>query len=649
MRISTRSTISLVLCLLYNSLLWGQTINTNLPVGTTAGNINVSASGGANYQIPIIIPLGTAGLAPQLSVNYSSQAGNGLMGKGWGLCGSSAITRVPQDLYHDGQVKEVQLNESDRFALDGIRLTVTKKDVNTEYHTESESFSRITSYGTSGSGPRWFKVETKDGKILEYGNSDNSILQPSSKDEAMFWYLSKITDPSGNYITYTYHSDRTKGEFWLEKVEYTGNANAGLVPYNSVNLTYQARPDTSTTYIAGCGIVQNVLLTGIAAVNEGTTVHEYEFKYSQNIFSQLNEVIEYGTNHTALNSTKINWSANSSENVSYKTSFNTSSTCLFDDFNGDGKKEFIKISDTPYLYGLKSDRTDFVSLGACNIQGMDSNSKSGDFNGDGKADVITLLSNNSNSFSYYKSNGNSFSLVGSYGPAVTTEPMVYPGDYDGGGIADVLVRNSSDNSLTIYWGNSSTPFATSSPAQTINWGTKQLFGDFDGNGKLDIMTLDGSGYKIYEWENGTFQLKQSNSSPTASNNIYIGDFNGDGKSDLFSYYSSGRTGTTTTIASTYISTGTGFVKYSQSLGPGFKPIHVADFNGDGADDILTDITAYRFQNNRLVTLDSGDYSISDFCGGENLFYDFDGDGLIDYLSDFNGDNMLYRMLKRTMD
>ena len=46
-----------------------------------------------SYTIPITLAAGTAGVAPQLSLVYNSQGGNGLVGKGWTLSGLGIINR----------------------------------------------------------------------------------------------------------------------------------------------------------------------------------------------------------------------------------------------------------------------------------------------------------------------------------------------------------------------------------------------------------------------------------------------------------------------------------------------------------------------------------------------------------------------------
>ena len=67
-------------------------INKTLSVGSIAASADVS-NGAASYSIPIVVPKGTNGVQPNLSISYSSTGGNGALGQGWGLSGLSAIVR----------------------------------------------------------------------------------------------------------------------------------------------------------------------------------------------------------------------------------------------------------------------------------------------------------------------------------------------------------------------------------------------------------------------------------------------------------------------------------------------------------------------------------------------------------------------------
>jgi len=131
-------------------------------------NVSVSPSGAAAYSIPIEAPPGVNGIQPKLALNYNSQGGNGLVGMGWGLSGLSTIHRCAQTVAQDGVKGGINLDVNDRFCLDGQRL-VNVVGVygasGTEYRTEVESFSKISSSGIAGTGPASFTVRTKDGKV----------------------------------------------------------------------------------------------------------------------------------------------------------------------------------------------------------------------------------------------------------------------------------------------------------------------------------------------------------------------------------------------------------------------------------------------------------------------------------------------------
>jgi hypothetical protein len=99
-------------------------INVNSRVGATSGSFQVDESGSATYSIPILTAPGSGGVAPQISLDYSSRDGNSIAGLGWSIGGQSAITRCGQTLVQDGSTAErgITLTYNDRFCLDGERL-----------------------------------------------------------------------------------------------------------------------------------------------------------------------------------------------------------------------------------------------------------------------------------------------------------------------------------------------------------------------------------------------------------------------------------------------------------------------------------------------------------------------------------------------
>ena len=101
-------------------------------VAATAAEFRVDESGAATYSIPIYTAPGTAGVAPKLALSYSSQGGNGPMGKGWSVSGLSSISRcratreagdfIVGGVATDGVPTPVNFSSNDRYCLDGQRL-----------------------------------------------------------------------------------------------------------------------------------------------------------------------------------------------------------------------------------------------------------------------------------------------------------------------------------------------------------------------------------------------------------------------------------------------------------------------------------------------------------------------------------------------
>ena len=90
-------------------------------------------------------------------------------------------------------------------------------------------------------------------------------------------------------------------------------------------------------------------------------------------------------------------------------------------------------------------------------------------------------------------------------------------------------------------------------------------GDFNGDGKSDLVTADFSGNTasvLLGNGNGTFQAKQSFGTEAGLSSVAVDDFNGDGKSDLVTADFNGNT------ASVLLGNGNGTFQAKQSFGTG---------------------------------------------------------------------------------
>jgi hypothetical protein len=142
-------------------------------------------------------------------------------------------------------------------------------------------------------------VETKSGITYEYGNSTDSRMVQEGGAAVMFWMLNKAYDCFGNYIEYKYKTDER--DMRIDEINYTGNAAAGLLPYNKIKFTYGYRTDKNTGYMGGSSLNSNFLLTKITVTAENSSAFkEYLFTYGYSInHSFLRDVEEKGDNGTA--------------------------------------------------------------------------------------------------------------------------------------------------------------------------------------------------------------------------------------------------------------------------------------------------------------------------------------------------------------
>jgi FG-GAP-like repeat/Salmonella virulence plasmid 65kDa B protein len=367
-----------------------------------AAQVSVSSSGGPNYDYPIAVPPGIAGMQPNLGLRYSGSGLNGPVGYGWSVQGLSIITRCSARRHIDGVVRAVTFTPSDKLCLDGQRLIQTSASGVVsptqaddarglasgwrEYRTENDSFARIRAYdqanGSADNGPAYFRVWTKSGQVYEYGAAPSinagAAIAAQGKSVVMVWAVARISDMSSNYVDFKYSvrdvpwgsgpsTGPTLGREWnIAEIQYTGNSTLVQAPANKIVFRYVDRTqDRSEGYHQGAKYVSIRLLQGIDSyVNTlGTAikVRSTNLTYDNGPVTKRSRLVSIAECSGASTpvcqpATRFNYAASGGEAFVPNTStFNLGGVYLYEnngsrgvevgDFNGDGKTDLLRWGD----------------------------------------------------------------------------------------------------------------------------------------------------------------------------------------------------------------------------------------------------------------------------------------------------------------
>lgn len=397
--------------------------------GSSDGAASVSPMGAATYTMPLAVAPGIAGLVPALSLNYSSQGREGLLGYGWSLGGLSMITRCPPTLAQDAIAGAVTFKTgaegSDRFCLDGKRLVIVGDNNSlygengSEYRTEVDEFSRVVSYKYSDPniwrGVHYFKVWTKSGLLLYYGwdgfyNTNFSAVARRygsyTGDTAVAWALFRVEDRHGNAMTFDYAKDTSgSNDTSLRPISIAygpGGTSRVVFEYED-----GVRPDPYRGYQGGAKLDNDKRLSKITSyANTFTVVRQHRVSYTQNavtgrsLVSQITECDAEGGGQ-CLPATNFSWTTRSDTAWSATNFFgppvtlrdidtvrDLSGKIAVADFNGDGKADIAVSMGAGWNVCISTG-----SQFSCSTDtGLPAEAKSqdallGDFNGDGRSDI----------------------------------------------------------------------------------------------------------------------------------------------------------------------------------------------------------------------------------------------------------------------
>ncbi len=590
-------------------------------VGITEGQLSVSLTGAANYSIPIAVPPGINGVVPQINLAYSSQGGNGLAGYGWNISGISSITRIASTMFHDGIIDPVDFDNLDRFALDGQRLIVKSGVYGSDgavYETENFSNLKVTSIGVSSYGanygPQSFKVEYPDGSIGVYGIT-------SSTRSLTDFAISYWQNPQGVRISYEYST--LNNVLTISKISYGATFTTSGI--NEIKFVYDTSPRTrpEQAFVGGQILMNTKILKKIEVLGNGVGFRNYYLDYNTTSlgYQRLISITEKTDNDSKFYNPTV---------FSYDTTNNDS---LFD----------------PYLdvylpfTGLNNQNTKIVP---------------GDFDADGKTDMII----------YNKNNPTSYKLITKF----STDSYNFGIEHSIGAFEEIFPTTFTNFSNKLM------------PMQ--GWCVIKKLGNdyiFEGynswfNENLLTPTLHTNSTKTITFPSspvmngctsGTFGgtcIQSYGPSYTPPKKFFSGDFNGDGITDVIGIETGGINQVTCnycypgntsgcTEGSCYSnwgnyqeSTGVYFIdlKYDATttpLGVGSisnafylnAKVEILDYNGDGKSDIIVELNgnvrvfSLNNQNNQLVTM--VDYTESGIQTNKPfLIGDYNGDGKMDF-------------------
>jgi RHS repeat-associated protein len=634
-RARRRGAIALLCTLLAMSL--GVEAASAAPAMTVPGSFRANNLGAATYSIPIAASPGTAGMVPALSLDYSSLAGDGIVGYGWMLSGLPTITRCPRTLTQDSVHGSVNFDSNDRYCFAGQRLDATAGTYGADgtiYQTQVSNFMRIVSHGTAGSGPSYFTVITTAGVTLEFGNTTDSKLLAVGKSSVRVWALDKVADTKGNYYTVTYTNDSTNGQIYPTRIDYTGNTGASLTPYNSVQFTYNAsRSDVTPFYQAGSLQQTTVLLTHIKTYQGANLVLDYQLGYragTSTLHSRLTSVTLCDTGGTVcLPATTFGWQGGAGLPTMTGTSDGTTQGYALQagDFNGDGLTDAVAVSNTScpsgsviysgsnsgtftasnmtatYDYHQQAVPHNMVAYSgpACFLQTTTWPTHFGDFFGRGQTDVATTQKNwlYDGCCSYTPQNYTALlknSAAGALNQTVSDnflDPNMQVGDFNGDGRTDFF--DIWGGSAKALFSNGDSTFTSDGGDPAIDTASVLTPADFDGDGCTDLLTQGSTNLVKYFCNPAASSVSVTNYS---SSTVVQGDFNGDGKTDLLVISS--------TAATIYLSTGTsftsGYTVSSSSAWHNYKVV-AGDWDGDGRTDVV--LVSQASGTSHLVFLSTG--------------------------------------------
>lgn len=266
------------------------------------------------------------------------------------------------------------------------------------------------------------------------------------------------------------------------------------------------------------------------------------------------------------------------------------------DFNGDAKTDLLMLNDATHDVAVwEMNGTQVIAnqtIGTINAAGGWHFASTGDFNGDGNTDLL-FTNSTTNGVAIWQMNGTQVMASPQVGILAAGWHYAATGDFNGDGKTDLLMLNDTTHDVAV-WEMNGTQVIANQTIGTINAAGGWHFastGDFNGDGKTDLMFLNNTSNGVAIWQMNGPQVAADAQIGTVNaaagwHFTDTGDFNGDGKTDLLF------TNNTNNGVAVWQMDGTQVTANPQvgTMAAGFTYFAPGDFNGDHKTDLL-------FENN----------------------------------------------------
>ncbi len=217
-----------------------------------------SANGTAGFSIPLPVTPGRNGFSPELSLSYSSGAGNGSYGLGWSLEFATIQRKTDKRLprYRDALDEDVFMFSGAEDLVPYLELDtnsgayVKKESVTpdgytiTRYRPRIEGgFARIEKIVHQDHGTYW-KVTSGANIVTIFGRSIHArIAHPEDHSRIFMWLPEFSYDSKGNWMRYGYKQDTNVAsdgnplsDVQLPDTLFEKNRRSGLAPFTNTYL-----------------------------------------------------------------------------------------------------------------------------------------------------------------------------------------------------------------------------------------------------------------------------------------------------------------------------------------------------------------------------------------------------------------------------